>query len=703
MSALDMVAMARSGKGGSGGGVSKDYVDEQISDVRAEYPIADTVSGDDISVTGTADANVQKLTIYGRSEVVNNNIFTTTGSTNGHYLISDGTTRSSEGWRYSDYLVIPATNYLTFSYTSSLTANAASLCFYDENKEFISGEAYSNRTNITFTVPVNAKYCRLSYASSWTSSLTLLADATIYSIGDNGSLTITTANSDSSESSTATLTTGLPLCGIPVNSGETYTDGDGVKWLADSVDDDGIVKRCWKITLDGSEEWATESSSPEINESKRCYMLLSDDKKAPLLDPTTITPKAICNNMEVKSPSYTYNKGAGISVTGNRIQVRIDNISTSTDLKTYLASNPVTIVYMLATPTTTPLTPAEKSALLSLKTYDPTTNVTVTDDPTVDVGYLLNTGNGQAVADVQNGLQGQILYYVAGQGKINSILNHTYQGEALTDLYANEIQADYDNPWQWITARTAADNFSGINVADFIPTTIKTYSLNPQIAGIKTYTGYGDTAVGKHIDWISKELYPELHAINKVNYNNGTADQNHAWLASDAYLYVNSLAGNVPNGTALNPETVAVDYTADGIYYYLPQQLKNVIIEKRFLLPKRYSASGLLTEDNQWAWVNIGKLWFPDECEVYGMPVWGGKGGYSLGGSGLQYPIFAGNMNRLKYRNGSRNSWWLLSPYEGSFSNWCNAYNYGHCSRDGASDAHIGCPVCFRTGETYSA
>ena len=134
------------------------------------------------------------------------------------------------------------------------------------------------------------------------------------------------------------------------------------------------------------------------------------------------------------------------------------------------------------------------------------------------------------------------------------------------------------------------------------------------------------------------------------------------------------------------------------MYYYLPTQLKNVIIEKRFLLPTRYSASGLLTDDNSWAWKNIGKLWFPDECEVYGVPVWGGKGGYSIGGSGLQYPLFAGNMNRLKFRNGSRYDWWVLSPYSGSSMYWCVVNSDGHCSYYDASLSYVAAPVCFRVG-----
>lgn len=279
--------------------------------------------------------------------------------------------------------------------------------------------------------------------------------------------------------------------------------------------------------------------------------------------------------------------------------------------------------------------------------------------------------------------------------------NRIYEGVNLAEKFASEIAASPYNGdvWAWIKARISAEDFTGIRVGDYIPfTTTNGVTLNAQIAGINTYKNYGDTPVGSHIDFICKELWGTLHPVNKVNYNNGTESQPHPWLASDLYLYLNSLSGSVPNGTAVNPETVDVDYTADGVYYYLPEALKSVIKEKRFLLPKRYSASGLLTDNNQWGWANIGKLWLPDECEVCGTPMWGGNG-FSAGGSGLQYPLFAGNMNRLKFVNGSRCGWWLLSPYSGGSSDWygwCGVVYYGSYDTYEPNNSNIAAPICFR-------
>ena len=276
-----------------------------------------------------------------------------------------------------------------------------------------------------------------------------------------------------------------------------------------------------------------------------------------------------------------------------------------------------------------------------------------------------------------------------------------YQGVDLTSKFASEIATSpYNgNPWAWIKARIQAANFTGIHTNDYIPfTTTNNVTLRACVAGINTYKGYGDTAVGNHIDFICRELWPTLHVANKVNFNNGTASQQFPWLASDLYHFINSLSGTVPNAATVGGgDGEAVDYTAGGIYYYLPQNLKNVIVEKRFRLAKRYSASGLLEDDNGWDWVNLGKLWLPDEVEVYGIPAWGGKSGYSVGGSAVQYPIFIGNVqNRCKLRSGSRCNWWLLSPSAGNSTYWCYVTNHGSATNTAASSTSVAAPVCFR-------
>ena len=265
-----------------------------------------------------------------------------------------------------------------------------------------------------------------------------------------------------------------------------------------------------------------------------------------------------------------------------------------------------------------------------------------------------------------------------------------YPGVDLTTQFASEI-AGYSDPWAWIKARISAGNFSKLHVADYIPVTCTNGTkFNARIAGINTYKGYGDTAVGNHIDFISASAWPTTFKMNLKNFNNGLdADHQYPWLSSNGYHFLNSLAGNVPNGTGNLPETEAVDYTAGGVYFFLPDALKNVIVEKRMYIPKRFSASGIQSEDNAGGWENIGKLWLPSEVEVTGAPIWGCNK-YGAMGS-VQYPLFAQNMNR----NIGRNRWWTLSAASGSATSFVYVYLYGYVSLSSASADYRG-PVCFR-------
>lgn len=271
-----------------------------------------------------------------------------------------------------------------------------------------------------------------------------------------------------------------------------------------------------------------------------------------------------------------------------------------------------------------------------------------------------------------------------------------YQGIDLTIKFANEIK-NYSDEWAWIKARITAGDYAGLHVSDYIPITCSNdYKLNAQIAGMNTYTGYSDQEVGNHIDFICKELWDDSHVMNKIDYNNGNANSPNPFLASDLNYWLNSMSGTVPNSETDTVTTVEVDYTADGILYYLPDKLKNQIITKRVLLPSRYKADSVLIQDNSWSWKSTGKLWIPSEIEVYGITCWGNNG-HGAGGF-VQYPIFIGNMNRLKKRcfNKDRCLWWLLSASAGDSTNFADVSVYGHCNFDSATYAGVAAPVCFR-------
>ena len=279
------------------------------------------------------------------------------------------------------------------------------------------------------------------------------------------------------------------------------------------------------------------------------------------------------------------------------------------------------------------------------------------------------------------------------------IANRVYPGIDLTVEYAAEIAVEPYNGdvWAWIKARIQAANYTGLHIGDYIPFVAGGNVIKAEIGGIDTYYNYGDTAVPHHIDFISRDCWPDAHVFNKVNYNNGTSVSPHPWLASDLYAWLNGLAMQVPNSTTADPTMVDVDYSATGVYNKLPAELKTVIVQKRAILPSRYTAGSLLIDDNSWAWADMGKLWVPSEIEVYGCEHWGSKNGYSSGGF-QQYPIFATNMKRVKGAGdgGARATWWLLSAHGGHSTYFASVYGRGYGRYYTASNATIRAPLCFR-------
>jgi hypothetical protein len=207
-----------------------------------------------------------------------------------------------------------------------------------------------------------------------------------------------------------------------------------------------------------------------------------------------------------------------------------------------------------------------------------------------------------------------------------------------------------------------------------------------QIAGINTYTGLGNSVIGNHIDFISKELWNTIHCFNKVDYNNGNDYTSSSFLASDLNYWLNSMSGSVPNSTTDYTEKVSVDYTSDGVLYYFPT---------------RFSSSKILTKDNNYSWGNSKKLWIPSEIEVYGCPMWGDS---NYGACGfIQYPLFSCNANRVKKRCVGKDAyaWWLLSTASNSSSQMCLVTGSGVCSCYNTT-YNIPVPICFRIDDTGS-
>lgn len=123
--------------------------------------------------TPTPTAPIEVETTTGRQEIdIINNIFVSTPSSAGECLLSTGeVTTGTNNLRYTtNYIEIPnnATQLYISGILSEALMNSPAICYYDENKTFISGESYSNRNNFYLNIPNNAKYLRTSYRDVYT-------------------------------------------------------------------------------------------------------------------------------------------------------------------------------------------------------------------------------------------------------------------------------------------------------------------------------------------------------------------------------------------------------------------------------------------------------------------------------------------------------------------------------------------------------
>lgn len=297
-------------------------------------------------------------------------------------------------------------------------------------------------------------------------------------------------------------------------------------------------------------------------------------------------------------------------------------------------------------------------------------------------------------------------------GQIDAVIKNfdrMYEGVNLETKFATEIAAA-GNVYAWLNNRKNAGNFEGIHVGDYFSVslsagTVAGYSIAAQtfkcrIVGINTYKSCADTNIGNMLYVISDEVINTAIKWNPTNNNNGTAVQNNPWLASAAYAVLNGVNNYTTN--AYSNAAHGANASAKGILQLLPSALQNVLKQKRNILDSRYSASGLLTGGTNWEWGDMGKLWLPNEYEVYGCAVrsnlsqtegfWHPEAGLSI-----QFPWFANNCeHRIKKNSsGSRCDWWLSSAASDYTTLVCHVNSYGHAIDYSAAFAAICLPLCF--------
>jgi hypothetical protein len=146
--------------------------------------------------------------------------------------------------------------------------------------------------------------------------------------------------------------------------------------VSDYVTQDGnVIRNVGEITYNGSEAWNKNSSSDPSN--WMYYVPISKTRA-----------KGLCNSLAYKTIDVI-NQGAKLDNVGfnldHNVSVMYLNVgyymeqagltNTVANLKTWLQSNPITVWYELATPTTTPLTDEQKQQWNSLQRFNKKTHI----------------------------------------------------------------------------------------------------------------------------------------------------------------------------------------------------------------------------------------------------------------------------------------------------------------------------------------
>ena len=182
-----------------------------------------------------------------------------------------------------------------------------------------------------------------------------------------------------------TLPTPNGLPGIPVTSGGNYTDPSGQQWVCDEVDlERGVkvqrVKRVDISSLDKS-YWDFRSDTGANTSSTRYKndaVMIDFKSNAPAMN--NILPVGVANIKNtfrlVATPLYLY-----------QFNLDASEFPTVKSWTEYLEANTVLVIYALAIPIETPLTPAEIAAYKALTTYAPDTVVQASDDAGIKLCY----------------------------------------------------------------------------------------------------------------------------------------------------------------------------------------------------------------------------------------------------------------------------------------------------------------------------
>lgn len=275
---------------------------------------------------------------------------------------------------------------ITLVFKGDLVSQGGNILFFDENnnENWFGIDAGKAEHHITYPVDVTKFQYLLSNMASENVCLTWNASSPDYEPYREQLLTLPTPN-------------GLP--GIPVTSGGNYTDSTGQQWICDEVDLERGMKAkkiaSFVINSENANNFFVTNDFTAITVATNARLATPQKTKR---DDRQYGRCVFCEALPWKTDAWASPVNAIGFVEDNSVDLTIENsylglseASTNAERKTalvkYFTDNPCHVVYRIATPIETPLTPDEIAAYKALTAYGPDTVVQAGDGAGVKLDY----------------------------------------------------------------------------------------------------------------------------------------------------------------------------------------------------------------------------------------------------------------------------------------------------------------------------
>lgn len=296
------------------------------------------------------------------------NLFDMEAATDSAYINSSGTITYNDAWSVSDYISVESLIAYTISRITDQPSTAACHAFYDANKSLISTIQAEVSTQ-TFETPINAKYIRCSWRSAAIQQVMLNSGSTAKPYEPYG-------------------------CKLPIVSGGVTTNiylSEPIRKIGDYADtiaaDGTVTRKIKKVVITGEESgWAMSGTGLFYN-----LTLPDNPKEMSAVVSTHFTATTNTISVEigrirfggtVQNPTqplvFNYDDGA-IGLTAFKQWLSAQ----------YAAGTPVTVWYVLETPTTETTTTSAISTTSGLNTIDVATTLKPSEMSLTYDGYKL--------------------------------------------------------------------------------------------------------------------------------------------------------------------------------------------------------------------------------------------------------------------------------------------------------------------------